>query len=167
MIRQTYLKGTPWGTLLASILFLGGGPLDKVWASGPELWLITPEEAAMANAPPEVLERGRLFDIGREGLDTGPLISVLKPSLEEALSPPIEVAVKFAARHAPIDLSSLKVTVVKFFSFDITDRVLPFIKPDGIQIPDAQLPSGEHTVRISLADAEGGVSSKQVTIKVR
>lgn len=128
-------------------------------------WLITPEEAAMPPASTE--KRGQPFDAGREPPDNGPLIEVLKPVPGAPIAVPLEIAVKFVPRSAPVDLSSLKVTVVKFIGIDITERVRPFATPAGIQIPDAKLPSGEHTVRITVADATGGVSRKQVTLTVQ
>ena len=124
-------------------------------------WLITPEEAAMAPAPTD--KQGRLLDIGREPPDTGPMIEVLKPALGAPVAVPLEVSVKFVPRSAPVDLASLKVTVLKLFGIDITDRIRPYTTATGIQIPDAKLPSGEHTVRITVADASGGISQKQVT----
>ena len=148
---------------VAFLLFvLAGG----AHAAGPDgFWLITPEEAA---APPASTEKGgQPLDIGREPPDTGPLIEVLKPVPGAPLAVPLEIAVKFVPRSAPVDLSSLKVTVVKFIGIDITDRVLPFATPAGIQIPDAKLPAGEHTVRITVADASGGVSQKQLTLTVQ
>ena len=133
-------------------------------AAGPEFWLITPEEAAMAPAPTDKM--GRPLDIGREPPDTGPMIEVLKPVSGAPVAVPLEVSVKFVPRSAPVDLASLKVTVLKLFGIDITDRIRPFTTATGIQIPDAKLPSGEHTVRIAVADASGGISQKQVTLTV-
>lgn len=144
------------------LLALAGG----VHAAGQDgFWLITPEEAATPPASTE--KRGQPFDAGREPPDNGPLIEVLKPVPGAPIAVPLEIAVKFVPRSAPVDLSSLKVTVVKFIGIDITDRVRPFATPAGIQIPDAKLPSGEHTVRIAVADASGGVSRKQLTLTVQ
>lgn len=144
------------------LLALAGG----AQAAGQDgFWLITPEEAAMPPASTE--QRGRPFDAGREPPDTGPLIEVLKPAQGAPIAVPLEIAVKFVPRSAPVDLSSLNVTVVKFIGIDITDRVRPFATSAGIQIPDARLPSGEHTVRITVADASGGVSRKQLTLTVQ
>lgn len=133
-----------------------------------DTWLITPEEAALPPASPEErgLKGGTPFDIGREPPDIGPIIEVVKPIEGTPQSPPIEIAVRFTPRQQPIDLASLKVTVVKFISIDITDRVRPYLSAQGIQIPDAKLPSGEHTVRISLSDVTGAASVKQATMKI-
>lgn len=139
-------------------------------AAGQEgMWLVTPEEAALAPTPLDKRgpQGGGQLDVGREPPDTGPVIEVLRPLLGAPVSIPLEISVKFVPRGgAPVDLTSLKVTLMKLFGIDITDRVRPYASPAGIQIPDAKLPSGEHTVRITVADASGGVSQKHVTLMV-
>ena len=132
-------------------------------------WLITPEEAALPGASPEELgvRGGVPLDIGREVEDIGPMIEVVRPEENKPHSPPIEVSVRFAPRQQPIDFKSLKVTVVKFIAIDITDRVRPYLSETGIQIPDAKLPGGEHTVRVTLSDVTGAVSIKQATFKIQ
>lgn len=151
---------------LLQVAFLLAVLAGGVHAAGSYgFWLITPEEAAM---PPASTEKGgQPLDIGREPLDTGPLIEVLKPVPGALPAVPLEITVKFVPRSAPVDLSSLKVMVVKFIGIDITDRVRPFATPAGIQIPNAKLPAGEHTVRITVSDASGGVSQKQLTLTVQ
>jgi len=133
------------------------------------VWLITPEEAATPTAPPDELrlQGGTPFEVGDEAPDTGPVIEILKPSENKPLSAPLEIAIKFTPRHAPVDLSTLKVTVLKLISIDLTDRLRPFASQEGIRIADARLPSGEHTVRISLADVAGGLSRKLITVKIQ
>ena len=131
-------------------------------------WLVTPEEAALAPTPLDKHgpQGGGPLDVGREPPDTGPLIEVVKPTLGSPVAVPLEISVKFVPRGAPVDLGSLKVILMKLFGIDITDRVRPYATPTGIQIPDAKLPSGEHTVRITVADASGGISQKQVTLAI-
>ncbi len=127
------------------------------------LWLITPEEAATADeAEPLIRSRG----LGPKLPDAGPMIELLKPIEHETISVPTEVVVRFTPRSAPVDLSTLKVSVVKLVRIDITDRLTAYASPTGIKIPDANLPSGEHKVRITLGDAEGGVTSKEVIFRI-
>ena len=38
---------------------------------------------------------------------------------------------------------------------DLTPRVKPFVQADGIDMPDAELPPGEYTVRVDVKDTEG------------
>jgi hypothetical protein len=151
--------------LVFCVMLTGLWSSDAVRAN-EGFWLITPEEAASPPAADQVVPRG-LLEAGREEPDTGPLIDVLKPLVGKAQPVPLEIVVKFEPRNAPVDVSSLKVTLVKFVPIDITDRVRPYTSPEGIRIPDARLPSGEHTVRISLADNVGGVSRKQMTVTIQ
>ena len=148
-------------------VLLAAGVGESPASEAQELWLVTPEEAAMPPAPEEQVAPRGLIEAGREEPDTGPLIDVLKPLIGKAQAAPLEILVKFASRNAPVDVASLQVTLVKFIPIDITERVRPFTSPEGIRIPDARLPSGEHTVRISLADKGGGVSRKQMTVTIQ
>ncbi len=152
---------------LAGLVLLGTGGVPRAIAD-TDGWLITPEEAAQPPAPPgarELPHSGPL-DIGREPPDIGPIIEVLRPTEGTAPVPPIEIVIRFTPRQQPVDLKSLKVSVVKLISIDITDRVRPYVTDRGIQIPDAKLPSGEHTVRISLSDVTGAASVRQATMKI-
>ncbi len=147
---------------LVGMLVLGAG--GHAATMQQEFWLITPEEAAMAPAP-ERPGVGRV-DVSREPPDTGPAIEVLKPADGTVPTVPMEVTIRFMPRSAPVDITTLQISVVKFISIDITDRVRPYVSPTGIQIADAKLPSGKHIVRISLADTGGGVSNKQITMSI-
>ena len=147
--------------LAFSLITLGSLTLEAGASDG--LWLITPEEAATADeAEPLIRSRG----LGPKLPDAGPMIELLKPIEHETISVPTEVVGRFTPRSAPVDLSTLKVSVVKLVRIDITDRLTAYVSPTGIKIPDANLPSGEHKVRITLGDAEGGVTSKEVTFRI-
>ena len=132
------------------------------------LWLITPEEAALPAAPTGGVapSGGRPLDVERAAPDTGPEILVVKPAEGKPLSVPLEVAVRFKPRQAPVEVATVKVSVVKLFEIDITERVRPYVTPAGIEIPDARLPSGKHMVRISVGDKNGGVSQRELTLEV-
>lgn len=162
----------PVNHLLALCVVLAGlawGGAACATRPSDAVWLVTPEEAAMPSAPADQITTRGLgpFEIGREAPDTGPLIEVLKPEGGKAQSPPVAVSVKFAPRNAPVDVSSLKVQVVKLIPIDITDRVRPYVTAEGIEIPDAKLPSGEYKVRLSLSDNAGGISRKEMTVTIQ
>ena len=69
-------------------------------------------------------------------------------------------------KTGPVDLTSLKVTVVKFLPFDITDRLRDYATADGIQVKEAKIPVGKHIVRISVADTQGARSIKEIEFEV-
>lgn len=130
-------------------------------------WLITPEEAAMAPAPESsLLTQGGLTEAGREGVPVGPIIEVVQPTDGGKKAGPVEVLVRFTPRAEPVDVSSLKVSVLKFIPIDITDRIKPYCTQDGIAIKEAQIPAGKHVVRITVADAGGGITVKEIAFEV-
>lgn len=79
---------------------------------------------------------------------------------------PIQVLIRFTPRAEPIDLASLKVTLVKFIDIDITDRIRPFVTLEGIQVKEAKIPPGKHRVRITVSDKAGDLSVKEVSFEV-
>lgn len=136
-------------------------------AKSQETWLITPEEAAMAPAADaKGLQGGGLTDIGREDINTGPQIEILKPADGGRVPSPLEVAIRFVPRLGAVDLASLKVSIVKFITIDITDRIRPYATAEGIQLREANIPSGKHRVRIAVSDTAGGISIKELWLEV-
>lgn len=127
-------------------------------------WLITPEEAAMASWEPRPGEP--LKEVAGEDVSFGPLIELLKPANGDKTSTPLEIVVKFIVQSAKVDLASLKVSLVKFMSIDITDRIRDHTTADGIHVPEAKIPSGKHTVRMSIADKDGMLTVKTFTFEV-
>jgi hypothetical protein len=140
------------------------GFLSPAFASenqAADFWLVTPEEAALASAESSPGLRKR-------GIDprSGPVIELLKPSSGQTSRTPIEIDVKFHARTSPIDETTIQVTLLKIINVDLTDRLRPYMTASGIHIPNANLPSGRHAVRIKLADREGNASSTQMTLQI-
>jgi len=124
-------------------------------------WLITPDEAALAPANPRE-------DIQTRNLnDGGPSIDVVKPQDGDNAGSPAEILVRFLPRTATIDLTSLKVTLLKFISIDLTERLKPYINLEGISVKDAKIPAGSYRVRISLSDVGGHTTNKDISFTVR
>ena len=65
-----------------------------------------------------------------------------------------------------IDLDALKVTYLKSPVVDLTSRIKPFAQATGIDMPDAQLPPGEHLVRVDVKDSEGRTASTSFLLKI-
>jgi hypothetical protein len=108
--------------------------------------LITVEEAKLP-VPKEIVSsraitRGPRIQVS--GIDDGKLHS------------PLHFTVRFLAfGGSTIDLSSLVVTYLRGPNIDLTQRIRAFVQPAGIDIPDAEVPPGEHTIRVELKDSEG------------
>ena len=121
--------------------------------------LITAEEAAL---PPQ---KGAIANSGR-GITRGPKIQV--PDAETgAQTSPMRFQVKFQAfGGSSIDLEALKVTYLKTPVVDLTPRIKPFAQPNGIDMPDAQLPPGDHLVRIDIKDSDGRAASMSFLLKI-
>ena len=120
--------------------------------------LITPEEAAL---PPL---KGAVPNSAR-GITRGPKIQV---SEAEGLQPsPMRFLIKFQTfGGSKIDLDALKVTYLKSPVVDLTSRIKPFAQVTGIDMPDAQLPPGEHLVRVDVKDSEGRTASTSFLLKI-
>ena len=152
-----WLRVSMIGSVMSLVCLIVTGPA----AAGD--WLITPEEAAMAPA----LEAGKgLLEVGREDITAGPVIDVVEPANGSREPMPVQVLIRFTALSEPLDLASLKVFLIKFIQIDITDRIRPYVTPDGIQVKEAKIPPGKHRVRISLADRTGAVSVREVAFEV-
>lgn len=135
------------------LAFVTTAPMTAVAAP-----LITTEEAAL---PPQ---KGAVPNSSR-GITRGPKIQV---SEAEGLRPsPIRFLIKFQTfGGSNIDLDALKVTYLKSPVVDLTARIKPFAQATGIDMPDAQLPPGEHLVRIDIKDSEGRTASTSFLLKI-
>ena len=49
----------------------------------------------------------------------------------------------------------MKVEYLRGSGVDLTARLKAGIKPEGIEVAQAQVPSGEHAFRVSVRDSEG------------
>ena len=67
---------------------------------------------------------------------------------------------------AKIDTELVKVTYLRTPNVDLTDRVKPFIRSSGIDIPDIEFPEGEHMVRVDIRDSDGRAGTATFVLKV-
>src|SRR5262249_26953650 len=93
----------------------------------------------------------------RAGISRGPAIELVlpKPS-EKSVRSPVHLQLKFEGRGgAQIDVESLKLTYIRNPSADLTGRVKGLAKPDGVDVPEAEIPPGTHIIRADVKDKEG------------
>jgi hypothetical protein len=99
------------------------------------------------------------------GITRGPKIELV--GSPDAARSPMRLQLKFESfGGAKIDTESLKVTYIKSPAVDLTSRLKPFVVPTGIDMPDAELPAGDHLIRVDLKDSDGRTATTSFTLKV-
>jgi hypothetical protein len=120
--------------------------------------LITEEEAKL---PPP---KGAVATNSR-GILRGPKVEIVSPV--EVTHSPLRLQLKFESfGGAKINIDSVRVIYLRTPNVDLTDRVRPFIQPDGIDMPDTELPPGEYMVRVEIKDSDGRPGSTSFILKI-
>jgi hypothetical protein len=120
--------------------------------------LITEDEAKLP--PPK-----GAFATDRRGITRGPKIDFIPVS--EPVHSPMHLQLKFESfGGAKIDPDSVKVTYLRTPNVDLTPRVRAFVQVTGIDMPDVQLPAGDHMLRVDIKDSDGRVGSTSFVLKV-
>jgi len=118
--------------------------------------LITEQEASLPDGHSGAISRG---------ITRGPSVELVQPA--ETAHSPVHFQIRFQAFGGnKIDLDSLRVSYLKSPEIDLLPRLMRFIQRSGIDIPDAELPPGEHTFRIEVSDTEGHTRSSVFVLKV-
>jgi hypothetical protein len=122
--------------------------------------LITAGEAALPPVPD--------LAITTRGLTRGPAIEQIAPAPEaKNVKSPLAFKVGFAAHNnASVDPNSVKVTYIKAQAVDLTARVKAHVTPNGIDMNEADVPPGDHVIRIDLKDSQGRASTAIVKFSV-
>ena len=120
--------------------------------------LITEEEARL---PPP---KGAIA-ADKRGILRGPKIDFVSPG--NPVRSPAHLQLKFESYGgAKIDLDSVRVIYLRTPNVDLTPRIKQFVIPTGIDIPDTELPPGEHMVRVDIKDTDGRPASTSFVLKV-
>jgi hypothetical protein len=121
--------------------------------------LITPKEAQMPAASGELKTRG---------IARGPGIKVISPDVTAPeIKGPFDLKVVFESRGGnKIDPSAVKVTYLKATAVDLTPRLKGAITETGIDFAKAEVPPGEHAVRITVKDVDGRESNTVMNLVV-
>jgi hypothetical protein len=143
-----------WGGVLCLIGFLAAA------TPAAAIQLVTEQEAAL---PPD-----RLPDMDRRGILRGPSAEIVSPPPNAGLmKSPVTFKIKLQAHGgAKINPDSIVVTYKKTPEIDITQRIMPFITADGIDVPDAEVPPGTHAFRIELKDNAGHLGAADFSFQV-
>jgi hypothetical protein len=141
------------GLSIASVIT----PLLSAPASAAHV-LITEDEAKL---PPP---KGAIA-ADRRGVTRGPKIILVGDT--EPLHSPVHLQLKFESfGGAKIDEDSVKVTYLRTPNVDLTPRIKPFVQMSGIDVPDAELPVGDHMVRVDVKDSDGRSGSASFVLQI-
>jgi hypothetical protein len=100
------------------------------------------------------------------GITRGPKIE-LDADDKTVLRAPLHLKLKFKTfGGSAIDLGAFQATYIKEPAVDLTARLKPFAQQTGIDIPDAQLPPGEHFIQLGIKDSDGRAVTKIFKLKV-
>jgi hypothetical protein len=120
--------------------------------------LITAAEAKLPPLPGAVPTSSR-------GVTRGPKVELV--SQAGVIHSPAPLQLKFQTfGGAKVDLDAVQATYLRNPSVDLTPRIKPFITATGINVPAAELPPGEHVVRIDIKDSDGRIGTSSFTLKV-
>lgn len=127
-------------------------------ASAADVVLITAEEAKL---PPP---KGAVA-LSARGVTRGPKVELV--SQTGAVRSPVRLQLKFQTfGGAKVDLSSVQATYLRTPNVDLTPRIKPYVDASGIDVPAAELPPGDHIVRVDLKDSDGRTATTSFMLKV-
>jgi hypothetical protein len=122
--------------------------------------LITADESARPTPPGST-------PVAARGITRGPKITLLSPAAGASAASPIDLKLKFESfGGTSIDPNSLHVTYLKTPAVDLTDRVKSFAQSGGLEMPQAELPPGDHVIKVELTDSDGHVATSTFMLKV-
>jgi hypothetical protein len=150
VVRHVLAVGLAIG--MVSVLSMSVCPAGQV--------LITEQEAKLPPLPGAV-------PVSQRGITRGPRVELVAPAKGVAPASPMRLHIKFTPHGgATIDPDSVKVTYVKSPSVDLTSRVRQFTRPTGIDLADAELPEGEHLIRVDVRDNDGRTATTIFILKI-
>src|SRR6516165_6523862 len=91
------------------------------------------------------------------GLTLGPLIILVSPPATAGMiKSPLNLKIKFESRGGvKVDEDSVVLTYQKNPPIDLTQRSRSFISIHGINIENATVPAGTHSIRVDVKDVQG------------
>jgi hypothetical protein len=127
-------------------------------ATAANVVLITAEEAKLP--PPK-----GAIPVAARGVTRGPKVELV--SQNAVIRSPAPLQLKFQTfGGAKVDLDAVQATYLRTPNVDLTPRIKPFVTATGINVPAAELPPGEHVVRIDIKDSDGRAATASFMLKV-
>ena len=102
------------------------------------------------------------------GITRGPAIKVSSPDLSAAeIKSPFDLKVLFESRGGnKVDPNAVKVSYLKSTEVDLTPRLQGAITAGGIDFSKAEVPPGEHAIKITVKDLDGRESSTVINLNI-
>jgi hypothetical protein len=122
--------------------------------------LITVAEANL----PQAQDAG----LATRGITRGPGIEqVSPPTGTKTITSPLPLRIKFVGRNnVAVDPASVRLTYLKSPMVDLTERIKSHVTKDGIDMEAAEVPPGNHVLRLDVKDAEGRSATSTITLTV-
>jgi hypothetical protein len=104
----------------------------------------------------------------RSGIERGPDVIPIYPAPKSgAIQSPFGFRVKFQAHgNTEINLDTLRVVYTRLPDINLTARVKPFTRADGIDMPNAEVPPGAHRIWIFIQDSTGHEGRAEIRFDV-
>lgn len=145
-------------TILGSLLLGAALSVGALVDSAHAVVLISADEAKLP--PPK-----GATPMSARGVTRGPKVELL--TKDAAVRSPVRLQLKFQTfGGAKVDLSAVQATYLRSPNVDLTQRLKPFVTENGIDIPAAELPPGEHQLRIDIKDSDGRAATASFLLKV-
>jgi len=143
--------------------------VTSVFATMALLGLLSgPAAAATLIKDEEARQPAAAGGLVTRGITRGPGVKMLSPDpAAGAVKSPFNLKVSFEPRGgARIDPASVSVTYLKATPVDLLPRVKAGLSAGGIELPGAEVPPGEHQIRVTVQDSEGRQSSTVLQLNV-
>ena len=142
-------------TFLAGVIAAGLAPMPAFADV-----LITEAEAKYPNAA-NFTVRGAMKGPGIQH------IQQISLAADAGVQSPLPFRIQFIPRSdAPVDLASVRVSYLKMPMIDLTNRIKKHLSAAGIDMTQAEVPAGVHTLLIQVKDTQGRESATTVTLTV-
>jgi len=145
-------------SLVGLAICVSAGLTPSQPAHAANLVLITEDEAKL---PPP---KGAIA-MSVRGVTRGPKVELVPQA--GAIRSPVRLQLKFQTYGgSKVDLDTVQATYLRTPNIDLTSRIKPFVNATGIDVPAAELPPGDHMVRVDIKDSDGRTASANFVLKV-